>query len=422
MDRMDANTVEIHEDGEIIEVIDLSDTEQNPDDLADELDDVDFGEEDGEEADNEEGWETEDEMEEERDDSELTFSRHTGSVFCVSLDPLTNSLAVTGGEDDVAYVWKVNDGEVLIQCKGHRDSVTCASFSHDSSLVATGDMGGMIKVWKVESKEEIWSFEVGDLEWLQWHPGAPVLLAGAADGNVWMWKVPAGDCKTLQGPGCQATSGKVLPDGKRVVVGYENGTVRLWDLKNASALHVLKGQDGHRGALTCLACNQDGSLVLTGSVDGRAKLINTTTGKVLGAFSADGGGGAKAPKDEAGEEAESNSVESVGFCNVLPLAAVAYLDGTLAIYDLSSQTLRHKCQHQAGIVHLQWEESSSVVWTCSLDGAVRVWDARSGVMVSELLGHRAEVLHFTINREGSLSITASGDHQAKVFCLQRPDR
>lgn len=47
---------------------------------------------------------------------------------------------------------------------GHKDSVTCATFSHDSLLVATGDMGGLIKVWKVESKEEIWSFEVGDLE------------------------------------------------------------------------------------------------------------------------------------------------------------------------------------------------------------------------------------------------------------------
>lgn len=47
---------------------------------------------------------------------------------------------------------------------GHKDSVTCAVFSHDSSMVATGDMSGLIKVWKVENKEEIWSFEVGDLE------------------------------------------------------------------------------------------------------------------------------------------------------------------------------------------------------------------------------------------------------------------
>ena len=29
-----------------------------------------------------------------------------------------------------------------------------------------------------------------------------------------------------------------------------------------------------------MACNKDGSLVMTGSVDGSAKLINTVTGKV----------------------------------------------------------------------------------------------------------------------------------------------
>lgn len=47
---------------------------------------------------------------------------------------------------------------------GHKDSVTCAGFSHDSTYVATGDMSGLIKVWRVDTKEEIWSFEVGDLE------------------------------------------------------------------------------------------------------------------------------------------------------------------------------------------------------------------------------------------------------------------
>ncbi|KAM4602273.1 angio-associated migratory cell protein [Polymixia lowei] len=418
MDNSDENAIELHGDEEIIEVIDLNETEPGPDDLADDLEDVDF-EDAGNGDDDNEGWETEDEMEAEaeQDDSEFTFSKHTGSVFCVSLDPVNNSLAVTGGEDDKAYVWRVSDGEVLFECTGHKDSVTCAVFSHDSSLVATGDMSGMLKVWKVETKEEIWSFEVGDLEWLEWHPCAPVLLAGTDDGSMWMWKIPGGDCKTFQSPACQATSGKVLPDGKRAVVGYEDGTVRLWDLKQGNAIHVVKGQDGHQGALTCLACNKDGSLVLTGSVDGSAKLINTATGKVVGVFSVERGK-AKSSKDEE----ESNSVESVGFCNILPLIAVAYLDGTLAIYDLSTQTLRHKCQHEAGIVNLQWEESSSVVCSCSLDGTLRLWDARSGNLVSEYRGHTAEILDFTLNREASLAVTASGDNQAKIFCLQRPDR
>lgn len=117
--------------------------------MADDLEDVDF--EDAGNADDDEGWETEDEMEAEaeQDDSEITFSKHTGtflpwvypliirqiqfvsllngfffpflcpgSVFCVSLDPATNSMAVTGGEDDKAYVWRVSDGEVLLECTG----------------------------------------------------------------------------------------------------------------------------------------------------------------------------------------------------------------------------------------------------------------------------------------------------------------
>ncbi|XP_063049277.1 angio-associated migratory cell protein-like [Engraulis encrasicolus] len=205
-------------------------------------------------------------------------------------------------------------------------------------------------------------------------------------------------------------------EGKRVCVGYEDGSVRLWDLKQGNALHVIKGSDGHQGALTCLDVNKDGTLVITGATDGQAKLINTNTGKVVCSFSVD-------PKSRRpDDDEESNSVESIGFCKTLPLVAVGYLDGTLGVFDLSTQTLRHRCQHQAGIVHLQWEESSSVVATCSLDGAVRFWDARSGAVVATYRGHTAEILDFTLTRDASIAMTAGGDHKANVFCLQRPDR
>lgn len=31
------------------------------------------------------------------------------------------------------------------------------------------------------------------------------------------------------------------PLGKRAVVGYEDGTIRIWDLKQGNPIHVLKG-------------------------------------------------------------------------------------------------------------------------------------------------------------------------------------
>ncbi|KAK1329775.1 hypothetical protein QTO34_009958 [Cnephaeus nilssonii] len=81
---------------------------------------------------------------------------------------------------------------------------------------------------------------------------------------------------------------------------------------------------------------------------------------------------------------------------------VGDLDGTLAIYDLSTQTLRHQCQHQAGIV--------------------RLWDARTGCLLTDYRGHTAEILDFALSKHASLVVTTSGDHKAKVFCVQRPDR
>lgn len=47
-----------------------------------------------------------------------------------------------------------------------------------------------------------------------------------------------------------------------------------------SFFFVFPGNEGHQGPLTCVASQKDGSLILTGSVDCHAKLINSATGKV----------------------------------------------------------------------------------------------------------------------------------------------
>ncbi len=47
----------------------------------------------------------------------------TGSVFCVCSDPSTSTLAVSGGEDDKAYVWKLSDGSKLFECTGNTGTI-----------------------------------------------------------------------------------------------------------------------------------------------------------------------------------------------------------------------------------------------------------------------------------------------------------
>ena len=44
-----------------------------------------------------------------------------------------------------------------------KDTIAAVCFSADGAMVAIGDMSGIIKVYYVYSKKEIWNFETDDL-------------------------------------------------------------------------------------------------------------------------------------------------------------------------------------------------------------------------------------------------------------------
>lgn len=399
MDGMDELDEEINEE-DIAQVIELDDNGV----IGDAMGDVDLNEGD------DEGMEASGvEM---KDMADLVFDKHTDVVYSISIDPKSGGLVLTGAQDDRALVWDISTGQVLLECTGHKDSVTCTGFSHDGMYIATADLSGIVKVWKVSTKEEVFSFDCSDAEWMKWHPEAHVLLLGTVDGEVWMWKIPSGDCKTFQSPGSTATCGTILPDGKRVCVGYDDGTLRTWDLKSASTLSSITGSSAHQSTITCIDSHHDNSLVVSGSTDVTAKLVNSATGKVLAVYDCAG----------ADDEDGSNSVETVGFCHTQNFLATGTVSGIMHIWDINTQQCRIRCEHEAGIVGLRWDRVSPLVYTSSLDGVVRLWDSRSGQVTSSWTGHTDSILGFDISSDGGTMVTVSEDKTARVFSLSSPDR
>lgn len=187
----------------------------NEDDMfyVEEIEEIDLNDENMEDVTDQE--EEDIEIEPPEDDAVLAFSQHTGSVFCCDIH-IDGKLAVTGGEDDKAYVWAVETGEVIMECVGHKDSIVFVGFSHDGEYLATADMCGLIKVWKCnleENQQEPWTvafeYEADDLIWGQWHFGTRVLLIGTVSGNIYVLKVPSGETKVLQGHNAKVECGKV---------------------------------------------------------------------------------------------------------------------------------------------------------------------------------------------------------------------
>ena len=65
------------------------------------------------------------------------------------------------------------------------------------------------------------------------------------------------------------------PDGSQLAVGYDDGTVYLWDLKTGEYRLTMKG---HSDVVDGVDFSPDGKRLLTSSGDGKSKVWDVATG------------------------------------------------------------------------------------------------------------------------------------------------
>ncbi|KAJ1977207.1 60S ribosomal subunit assembly or modification protein [Dimargaris verticillata] len=340
------------------------------------------------------------------DDSVQGFFEHHEPVYTVDMHPVNELLLISGGGDDKAYLWRRDTGEQLAELTGFDDSVTSVGFSVTGDLMAAADMRGKVQVWNTDavqaSTAPLASLDGPDeVLWLDWHPRGNILLAGSADGTMWMWMLPLGKCMNVfSGHSMAVTCGQFTRDGKTIVTGCEDGSLVIWDPKTAAANHRLDGHDArfHSETITCLDTNADSTLVLTGSTDHTARLVHLQNGNIVGSL---------------GNHAES--IETVGFSPTTTLAATGSVDGTVNIWDIKTLKHRGTLRHEDAVTKLQWHADSPLLTTTSVDTTVKVWDARTGNCEHTWRGHQNTVLDFAMSRDGRTIVSGSDDGCCLVF-------
>lgn len=97
---------------------------------------------------------------------------------------------------------------------------------------------------------------------------------------------------------------------------------------------------------------------------------------------------------------EESSVEAVSFCpdTSMSLVVTGTLSGRISFWDIPSQIERQSYEQSAGVVKLVWHpKHPHLLFSAGLDGIIRLIDGRSGTLVREYTGHKANILDIAIS-------------------------
>ncbi|MEZ6121148.1 MAG: serine/threonine-protein kinase [Pirellulaceae bacterium] len=179
------------------------------------------------------------------------------------------------------------------------DSLFDVDIAPSGTLLATSARGGCIRVWDMDSKQQISQFQIPIDSHDEKHPLRYVfvafspdesLIAGCSSGTkevvIWNLKtkkivkrLPAGGLTGLRSVG-------FTPDGKRVFAGEGDSNDRLAPMPESSAgkLWMWDIQTGepssfqlHSDSIWCAEVSRDGMQIVTASIDGAVKILNLET-------------------------------------------------------------------------------------------------------------------------------------------------
>jgi WD40 repeat protein/tRNA A-37 threonylcarbamoyl transferase component Bud32 len=283
-----------------------------------------------------------------------------GSIVSIALIS-SDGVIATGGSDWVVRLWELPlvvpaDGATPPPIKpprrlvGHAAQIVTAGFSGDESLLVTGGLDGLAKIWDLRSAQAIATFDHGDaVTSAAFIPGAVRVATGSRDGAARIWNTTVAERHVNLDSAIHAIA--IAPDGT-VAAATDDSLVRLIRGDRTVELH------GHIGSVLAVAFTPDGTRLISAGEDADAIVWDVASGQQLRVFGA--------------HEKPTRALA------VLPRSekVVMLVAGTLEVWSLSTGTFVARLAAPGSIDAFAVNSVTGAIAAVGQDGTFVVWDGR----------------------------------------------
>ena len=242
-----------------------------------------------------------------------------------------------------------------------------------------------------DDQQIIYYYETGYEEWEE--PTSGIVALDMASGETTL-AFPLG---SYCGPDAALA---LAPDGKRLVVAHQNAPpcpFAVWDIESGKKIITLSDQP--ETAALDAAWSPDGRFILTGSLDGVARVWDAASGRVIQQLSG-----------------HTGPVRAVGWSPDSEHLATGGEDGTVRMWDaLTGAPIFIFGDWMGPILSLEWSPSGELLASGGINEEVQVWEATTGLERLFLGGHTDQVSDVAWSAAGDRLATASRDGATRIW-------
>jgi WD40 repeat protein len=316
----------------------------------------------------------------------------------------------SGSSDQTIKLWDIATGAELRTLRGHTYSVLSVAFSPDGKLLASGSVDNMIKLWDVLTGQVRLTLpgHRNQVNSVVFSPDGQILASGSADGLVKLWNVSTGqELRTLvnkserpRGPANHPPNVNSIafsPDGKLLVSGGDEYTIKLWNVSTGEVLHSMKD---HSYGVNAVAFGPDGQTVVSGSFQ-EITVWDAGTGQELRKL-----------------KGQSSYINAVKFSPDGKTLASANYTGTIKLWDMNrGAEIRTLTGHASEVSSVSFSPDGQTLVSGSSDGTIKLWTLGTGVVQRTFEGHSGGVFSAQFSRGGKTLFAGSTDRAVKLWDL-----
>jgi WD40 repeat protein len=341
---------------------------------------------------------------------EQAFSGHDHNSIPVAFSHDGEQLA-TGGNRQGQRIWDTKTWGLLHTLPPHHLPVSALAFNADGGRLATASFDRSVKLWNTTTAKVIHEFpHTGNVLGVAFSPDGKRLVSTGEDKTVHFWDTTSfREVLSLRGHTDSCGSMAFSPDGQRLVSASLDGTIRVWDATPLQAEEGEKTTFAHHGEeVRSLAVSPDGEKLVSAGHGGLLKVWNAATGQMIVEIP-----GHKLVVFAVAWRPDSQRIASAGSDGTTLAVKIWDTRSNRGPVVIQSDGENFAVPFQA--VTFSRDPEGRYLVTGNQNGAVEVWDSRTGKRIRTLGTHDREIRSVVFSPNGKHLASASGDGMVKLW-------